>query len=113
MATREQLVQQVQDARGALTAAETALQEWVALPANNVFATMEDAEGTLEDRLRDQAFADCEGAGNCGADTYTQGFVVDGAEYVATLTVEYNRYDKTYYYIEESDFSVAPVEARA
>ena len=54
------------------------------------------------------AFEDCEGAGNCGMDKYTQEFIVGDMHYIATLTVEYNRHDKTYYYIDETDFTVTP-----
>ena len=36
--------------------------------------------------------------------------MVDDRVYVAELTVEYNRHDKMYYYIEESEFSIAEKE---
>jgi len=77
---------------------------------NNIFDTLEDAESTLEERLLDKARGDCEGSHNCGNDKYTQQFQVGCKQYLATLTVEYNRHDKTYYYIDGSDFSVAAVE---
>ncbi len=32
--------------------------------------------------------------------------MVDGREYMATLDVEYNRHDKTYYYIESVRLSI-------
>lgn len=109
MSTKEELVQAVLNAKQALAAAEVALEAFDTAPENNVFATLEEAESVLEDRLRQQAFQDCEGAHNCGNDEYEQEFVVDGKHYMATAKFEYNRHDKMYYYIDGSDFSVAPL----
>jgi len=69
---------------------------------------MQEAENVIENRLENMARDDCEGAGNCGAAKYMQEFIVDGSHYMATLSVEYNRHDKTYYYVEEQQFSVVP-----
>ena len=33
-------------------------------------------------------------------------FIVDEKRYVAILEVEYNRHDKTYYFVDGSDFRV-------
>ena len=113
MSTKEELAAAVAAAKAALATAESALEAFDTSPENNVFATLEEAEGVLEDRLSGWAFQDCEGAHNCGADKYTQEFIVDGKHYMATATFEYNRHDKMYYYIDSSDFSVAPIEAAA
>jgi len=93
--------QQVEESTAALKAIEMA-------PENNVFASLQEAEDTLSERLREEAFNDCEGAGNCGADAYVQEFIVDGVHYIGTLQVEYNRHDKTYYYIEETSWTASP-----
>jgi hypothetical protein len=111
--TKEELQAAVTVARKTLADAEDALLAFDALPENNVFASLYDAEGALEDRLRNEAFKDCEGAGNCGDDEYTQEFIVDGVRYVGTLSVEYNRHDKTYYYIDSAEFTYAPVDQPA
>lgn len=111
MADRQELEQAVKSAQSALEAAQAALDAFDCAPEQNVFASMDEAESTLEDRLRDRAHADCEGSYNCGADKYEQEFIVDGAHFVATLTVEYNRHDKTYYYIDGADFSVSPKQS--
>lgn len=68
---------------------------------------MEIAITAVEEKLEDEARNDCEGAGNCGAEEYTQEFMVAGVVHVGTLKVEYNRHDKTYYYVDGSKFSVA------
>lgn len=95
-------------ARTALQGIEDAIKAWDSLPENNVFESLE-AAAALEDTLRDLAFRDCEGAGNCGAPIYERGFMVDGVRYIGTLTVEYNRHDKTYYYIDGATFTYRAV----
>ena len=104
--TIEELKAAVKTAKEGVAVAEQALAAFEALPENNVFESLEKAE-SLEDVLRGRAHEDCEGAGNCGAEEYMQEFMVDGVVYAATLTVEYNRHDKTYYYIDGSEFSIA------
>lgn len=106
MTTLEQLKQNITDAKSALNDAEAALIEYEEQAENNVYASLDDA-AELEDVLSDLAFQDCQGAHNCGNPEYTRDFMVDDRVYVAKLTVEYNRHDKMYYYIEESEFSIA------
>ena len=72
----------------------------------NTFETLQEAESNLERWLGCLAFNDCEGADNCGSPEYEQEFRVQEQHYLATLTLEYNRHDKTYYYIEEQTFKV-------
>lgn len=110
MTTKEQLVANLNAAKSAVEAAQAALEAFETSIENNVFDSMEAAEGTLEERLYKQAHADCEGSYNCGQDEYTQDFIVEGKRFRATLKCEYNRHDKTYYYIDGSDFSVAPLD---
>jgi hypothetical protein len=82
--------------------------EWADLAENNVFETMDKAEAVIENALLVMARDDCEGARNCGAESYSREFMVDGKTYVGTLTCEYNRHDKTYYYIDGHEFAVKP-----
>lgn len=109
MTTKAELEFAVQAARGALAGAELALAEFDSSPDNNVFATVGEAESKLEDRLRDQAFNDCEGAHNCGADEYKQEFIVDGKHYLFTASFEYDRHDKMYYYIDGEEYTTTEV----
>lgn len=108
--SKEELQQAVQEAKQKLFEAESALEDFMSSAENNVFASLEDAEHQLENRLRNQAFEDCEGAGNCGAEEYFQEFIVDGILYEGKLSVEYDRHDKTYYYIDRARFSYEPVD---
>ena len=107
---KDALTANIAAARKALADAEAALSAFIASPENNVFASLEEAEGVLEDRLLGEAHEACEGSYNCGADSYTQEFIVDGKHYIATLECEYNRHDKTYYYVDGHEFTVAPKE---
>jgi hypothetical protein len=70
----------------------------------NVFDTVELAEDYLFNRFECEANDACEGSHCCGEDKYTQDFMVDGVVHTAVGDFEYNRHDKTYYYIDESDF---------
>jgi hypothetical protein len=108
--TKEELQQAIEVAKKNLAAAETALADFIASPANNVFETLEEAEEEIEDRLRNMAHADCEGSYNCGEDVYEQEFIVDDILYCAKLKCEYNRHDKTYYYLDGAEFSYEPVD---
>lgn len=89
------------------TAAQS-LYEYKCRPENNVFDYLDEASSELEKELIGEATEACEGAGNCGMDTYEQGFFVDGTAYIARLDVEYNRHDRTYYYVDGRKFSVTP-----
>lgn len=104
-AQRGDFVNRISIAKEALTNAEAALRQFDAKPENNVYATLDDAAGYIEDELCSEAHADCEGSYNCGAPQYHRHFMVDGAEYIGTLTVEYNRHDKQYYYIDGATFT--------
>ena len=95
----------VQAARENLAEAIAELAVYERKAENNVYATLEEAY-ELEDKLADRAFDDCQGAHNCGDCEYRQAFMVDGVESVAIYTPEYNRHDKTYYYIDGSDFRI-------
>lgn len=76
---------------------------------NNVFADMDTARSFLEEELYDRASEDCVGSYCCGTDVYTQQFVVLNIMYTAQLSVEYGRHDKTYYYIDRSNFKIETV----
>lgn len=105
MTTKKELEQAVKDARANLESAEAVLAAFDAAPENNRFDDLDTALGTIEDALRDLAFEDCEGAGNVGLPKYSRDFYVGDTLYRGTAAFEYNRHDKTYYYIEECNFT--------
>lgn len=104
---KEKLERAIDLAKLHLREAEDALAQFCAKAENNVFETLDDALCTIEEVLRDKARADCEGSYNCGNPEYTQAFMVSDVEYVGTLKVEYDRHDKTYYYVDSAKFSYA------
>jgi hypothetical protein len=110
MTDRAELEAAISSAKSLLRDAEFNLSEFEARAENNVFETLEDADGKIEDKLLAEAHADCEGSYNCGDESYTQDFMVGGLKYRGTLNVEYNRHDKTYYYIDGSDYSSALID---
>lgn len=107
--TREELVAVVDKCTAALDEAKENLDLWDRAIANNIYDSVE-AAGILEDTLLEMAQADCEGAYNCGEDSYTQDFLVDRVAYTAILECEYNRHDKTYYYVESHKFKIVKKE---
>lgn len=106
MTTRKELEDIIAQCKVNLELAEANLYKFDTLAENNVFESLEIAEGKLEDMLRKRAHEDCEGAYNQGDEEYTQEFIVNGVKYIAIATFEYNRHDKTYYYIDSSDFRI-------
>lgn len=104
MKTKEELINKVKSAEIALFSAKEALQNFLDLPENNVYVDLLTATKLVERKLQEKAFNDCEGADNCGLESYEQLFMVNDDTYLGTLYCEYNRHDKTYYYIEDSRF---------
>jgi hypothetical protein len=104
MSTRSELEAAVAVATQALQEANMALAAFVDAPENNVFLSLAEAAAAIEDKLLDQASKDCEGAHRCGNEAYTQEFIVGGVKYLGTLSVGYNRHDKTYYYVDWHSF---------
>jgi len=72
-----------------------------------VYETHEDAELEITDELEKRAHNDCEGSYNCGSDFYEQDYTLldSPVVYTGIIKVEYNRHDKTYYYVEEVQYS--------
>ena len=85
---------------------EADIAEFIGDPINNVFESLEWAESVLYNRMEQDASNACEGSYNWGCDEYIQEFSVDGKKYLATATVEYNRHDKTYYYVDGFEFNI-------
>jgi hypothetical protein len=103
---RQRLVQAVFDANAKLAFAQIDLIHFDESIENNVYESKEEAEDYLTEELLERARKDCEGSYNCGHEQYTQDFIVNGYPYRATLEVEYNRHDKTYYYVDEYEMSI-------
>ena len=86
-----------------------ALQEAEAQPSYYQYHDLVTAEGELYDILLARASADCEGSYNVGQPEYTQECFIDDELHLATMKVEYNRHDKTYYYVDETTLTINPI----
>jgi hypothetical protein len=104
--TLEELKLAAKVAEDAFKAATLLVQQAEALAENNAYDSLEEASGKIENILGGRAHGDCEGSYNCGAEEYRQEFIVGGIKYVGILEVEYNRHDKTYYYVDSTDFRI-------
>ena len=111
MITKEELQAAVKVAEHSLAAAHQALAVFNELLENNTYTTLAEACKNLKQKLCDLAHEDCEGSGKYGNDTYTREFIVNGVKYVGLLTVEYNRHDKIYYYIDQAEFTYEVVNS--
>ncbi len=107
---RHALLDNIADAEARLINAKSTLAAFDALPENNTFEDYTDAIYTIEGKLAAIAHADCEGSYCCGDDEYEQEFIVNGKHYLGKLSVQYNRHDKTYYYVDETDFTVTALD---
>ena len=102
---KEQLKAAIKAAHAELELAQVALEDFEKLAENNVYSSLWDA-GVLRGVLEGRAFEDCEGSYCCGFDVYEQEFMIGNVVHIATLEVEYNRHDKTYYYVDSSEFKI-------
>lgn len=102
--TREELRLNIKTALAVLHAAEAAFEVFEGLAVNNVYESLEAATPRIEGKLLSKAHEDCEGSHCLGNDIYEQEFMVGSETYVAVLEVEYDRHDKTYYYVTSSNF---------
>lgn len=107
------LIEVKRDAEKAVALAEARLRTFYALPENNVFPSLDEAEDVLTNRFENYASADCEGSHNRGSDKYTQRFTCAGKTYGGTLLVDYNRHDKMYYYPDGSTYELVEVPEQA
>jgi hypothetical protein len=91
--------------------ARDAIDDLTSEAGNNVYDSLEDAQGEIEDALHAKASDACEGSHCMGLDEYHQMFMVDGQVFKATMKCDYDRHDKRYYYVYATAFSVEKVSA--
>ena len=91
---------------------EQALSDFMASPECNVYESLDDAEYSIHARLYAAADEACEGSYSWGKPEYKQQFTVGDKAYEATVRFDYGRHDKTYYFIEESEYSYVELEQK-
>ncbi len=92
-----------------LQALDRAIDVELNKPTQWKFDDYQEACWAVEEHLEAIAGNDCERSYKRGQSAYTQDFYVGGDLYLGTLTVEYGRHDKTYYFIDQSDFKAEKV----
>lgn len=77
------------------------------------FETHEDANDSLYEHLGEKASNDCEGSYIVGQDEYTQQYQLIGEDtiYEGKIEVDYSRHDKTYYFVEDIEYSYSEVQS--
>lgn len=104
MTTREDFENNIMVIEQMLARAKKQLYDWDSLPENNVYTSIEAALSTIQDRFYSEASQACKGSYCLGEQKYEQEFTVEGDSnrYLATVEIDYNRYDKQYFYVEDT-----------
>lgn len=108
--TRDTLFSDVAILTERLATAQQILQDFDDQPENNEFDDFELACASIEEKLERKASNDCEGSYCYGSDHYKQEFIVKDVHYLGELSVDYNRHDKTYYYVDGTEFTVTEIK---
>ena len=106
----QQLQQNIVDKAKELELAKQQLFTYEDSPERNVYESLEDAEYSISEKLEAYASEACEGSYKRGNWKYFQEFSVLDKKYLATMTFEYNRHDKQYYYIDGFEYSYKEIE---
>jgi hypothetical protein len=75
----------------------------------NTYSDQKEAEHRVEGLLEDLANNDCKGSYNRGLDEYLCEYSVNGKNFLCVATPEYNRHDKTYYYVDSIEYKHSEV----
>ena len=109
MTEHERLKTVVKLSEELLAQSQKDLLNYESKPENNRFNDLDTAKGYIESKLYRLADEACEGSYCRGDDEYTRQFYVNDDLYEGTLSVDYGRHDKTYYFIDETYFEVEKV----
>ena len=94
------LLSHIQNLKSVIAHLELQILNIVELPENNRFPDEDSALSYLEEYFLEVAEEACRGPHNVGKETYVQECFVGDVKYKFRIDIEYNRHDKTYYYIE-------------
>jgi hypothetical protein len=110
--TKSEMVSKIIILQNEIAVLEGQIEAFDSAIENNQYADHADAESRITDRYSDIAHEQCEGAGNCGEPQFKQKYQIAGNPnlFEATVDFEYNRHDKTYYYIDGTDYSYVELE---
>ena len=108
---KEQIAEEIAAHHKAIAKLEQSLDDFDSLIENNQYTDQKDAEYSITNRFSCIAYEQCEGAGNCGLPMFKQRYQITGNPntFEATVEFEYNRHDKTYYYIDGTRYSYVQI----
>ena len=113
---KKQIAADIATHQKAIAVLEQSLDDFDSLLENNQYADHEYAQESITERFHSIAHEQCQGAYNCGDPIFKQQFQIDGNPnmFEASVEFEYNRHDKTYYYIDETNYGYVqlPTEAQ-
>ena len=106
----QELKAKVRDTEKELKRLQKSLESFEDQPEYNRFDSLEEAEGFLEVKYLERAREACEGSYNMGKDHYIQIFYVRDQTYRFRIYIDYNRHDKTYYYVDGWDTEIEKID---
>ena len=109
MTTLKILQAAVEYTKAAHSKALCELSDFQELPENNVFGDLDTAIAVVKNNMLNKAHDACEGSHCFGESKYTQEFSAAGQKYLGVLEVDYNRHDKTYYFVDSDKFSYTKI----
>ena len=109
---KAQIAAEIATHKKAIALLEQSMTDFDSLIENNQYEDHGTAEASIEDRFRNIAGEQCEGSNNCGEEKFMQRYQIAGNPnmFEATVSFEYNRHDKTYYYVDGTTYSYAEIE---
>ena len=112
---KEQIAAEIASHYKTIAVLEQSLIDFDSLIENNQYDSHGIAERFIEERFSGIASEQCEGSYNCGNDQFQQRYQLTNNPNVfeATVKFEYNRHDKTYYYIDGTNYSYVELQPTA
>jgi hypothetical protein len=110
---KTQIAAEIKSLQNKINQLNQQLEDFDSALENNQYDAHNDAEGHIHERYLGIAGEACEGSYCYGESEYKQRYQIKGnpALFEATVSFEYNRHDKTYYYIDGQDYSFKEVVA--
>lgn len=104
---KEQIATEIATHHKAIAVLEQSLMDIDSMIENNQYTDQKNAEYSITEHFSGIAHEQCEGSGNCGEPLFKRRYQIAGNPntFEATVEFEYNRHDKTYYYIDGTEYS--------
>jgi len=109
--TKDEISAQIKFLNAKVVDLENQIEAFDSAIEQNQYKNHKEAELKISGRYECIANEECEGSYNRGADEYMQQYQIEGEASIfeAFMKVEYNRHDKTYYYVDGFTYSSAVI----